>query len=331
MVLVLAGVVVALLTGEVVVRALIPAPPKPRVTEPLGFSPFERTPKGLTVYKPGAAFAHVSDTATDRSGYFGAEGRVEYRINNLGFRGPDIAFEKPANVRRILCLGDSFTFGEGVRESDAWPRQLETLLGANTQVINAGIQGYDLDSEGLLLLLHGRPLKPDVVIIGFFMNDAMPFGETAAHHVAVTETPAALSWLGRRSALWGFFERRHLAALETDRYLESLRASFKSEGWREAKGRIPRLRQMADHDGFTIVVVIFPLLYNLEDGYPLEREHAEVRRAFGDAGIDVVDLLEPYRRYRAENLWAHPVDPHPNRLAHQLAAESVARFLAARN
>lgn len=254
---------------------------------------------------------------------------MDYRINNLGFRGKDISVEKPPGVRRIRCLGDSFTFGEGVREEDAWPQRLGQLLGPGTQVINGGIEGYDLDHEGLYLFLYGRQLPPDVVVIAFFMNDAMPFGETVSHQVLLTEALAELSPLSRVSALWKVLERRRFAARQTSRYLSDLRQSFSSQRWREARGRIPRLRQMADNDGFKIVAMIFPLLYSLNDDYPLEREHGEVRKAFDDAGIEVVDLLESYRGHRASELWVHIVDPHPNELAHAIAAERLARLLEA--
>lgn len=328
--LVLGGVVLALIVAEIGVRAFVPEPPSPRITQPAGVSPFQETPRGLYVYRPGASFSHVYDVAADRRGYFGTSGRVDYRINNVGFRGEDISVDKPPGMRRILCLGDSFTFGEGVREEDAWPQRLGRLAGPRTQVINAGVQGYDLDHEALYLFLYGRQLDPDVVVVAFFMNDAMPFGETVSHHERMTETSAEPSGFAEVSALWRLLERRRATARRSRAYLRDLRRSFSSRRWEEARGRIPRLREMADHDGFEIVALIFPLLYKLDGGYPLEREHEEVRTAFADAGIEVLDLLDTYRSHRAPELWAHPVDHHPNELAHAIAAERLARFLEIR-
>jgi hypothetical protein len=316
----------ALAIAEISVRVVFPAPPKPRITEPAGYSPFEQTDKGLYVYRPGASFSHIYDVSGDHRGYFGPDGRVDYRINTLGFRGADMSLEKPAGMRRILCLGDSFTFGEGVREEDAWPQRLRRSLGPSTQVINAGVQGYDFDHEALYLLLYGRKLHPDVVVIAFFMNDMMQFGETVENHMLLTETPAELSRLGRASALWRLLKRRQLAARQTSRYLADLRESFSGVRWREAKGRIGRLREMANHDGFRIVAMIFPLLYRLDD-YPLEHERAEVQRAFNEAHIEVLDLLDSYRAHVAAELWVHVLDPHPNELAQAIAAERLARVL----
>lgn len=325
--LVLGGVVLALLIGEIGARLLVAAPPAPRLTEPADSSAFEQTEEGLYVYKPGASFSHVYDVAADPRGYYGAEGRVDYRINGLGHRGAGISIEKPPGVRRILCLGDSFTFGEGVREEDTWPRRLERLAGPRTQVINAGVQGYDLYHEALYLDRYGQFLQPDVVVIGFFMNDAMPFGETVTHHQLLTQAPVESSRLGRISRLWSVLERKRSAARRSRQYIDDLRASFTSRQWKEINTLIPALRTMANQEGFDIVAMIFPLLHELNGNYPLEREHGEVRKAFEEAGIEVIDLLDSYRGYRATELQAHPVDPHPNELAHTIAARRLAHWL----
>ena len=45
---------------------------------------------------------------------------------------------------RIVCIGDSLTFGSGVRETrdqDAWPAVLERELGGQYEVLNYGISG----------------------------------------------------------------------------------------------------------------------------------------------------------------------------------------------
>ena len=37
--------------------------------------------------------------------------QLGFGINALGFRGPEIALRKPPGTCRIVCLGDSTTFG----------------------------------------------------------------------------------------------------------------------------------------------------------------------------------------------------------------------------
>ena len=51
-------------------------------------------------------------------------------INRYGLRGPNIEPKKPEGVFRILALGDSFTFGEGVSDNETFVVQLEKILNA---------------------------------------------------------------------------------------------------------------------------------------------------------------------------------------------------------
>ena len=60
--------------------------------------------------------------------------------------------EKPrGNGKKIVCIGDSITFGSGVaftRNRDAWARILGRSLGEQYEVLNYGISGATLTKEG---------------------------------------------------------------------------------------------------------------------------------------------------------------------------------------
>lgn len=99
--------------------------------------------------------------------------------NEQGFAGPVYPVAKPNDVRRVLVLGDSSSFGWGVPASAAYPVQLERRLNAQLgvsrcQVINLSVPGYS-SAQGLLLLqTRGITYHPDVVLVGFGTNDAAP-------------------------------------------------------------------------------------------------------------------------------------------------------------
>ena len=87
-----------------------------------------------------------------------------YKINNktLNFSGK--------NTIRILCLGDSFTFGVGAENGNDYPRQLERLLNENCQdkkfiVYNRGIPGQN-SSMVLKRLVHNiNTYRPDTILL----------------------------------------------------------------------------------------------------------------------------------------------------------------------
>src|SRR3989338_3452323 len=71
---------------------------------------------------------------------------VEFRVNNLGFRGQDMEIRKPSDVYRILLVGDSFTEGESVAEnytfSNLTGKEITLETGHKTEVVNMGVMSY---------------------------------------------------------------------------------------------------------------------------------------------------------------------------------------------
>lgn len=97
-----------------------------------------------------------------------------YSNNSLGFRGSREYAPKKAGVRRILCLGDSFTYGIGVNDDQTFAVHLERHLRETqsaAEVINAGCPGKGTDYELKLFQSIGAKLRPDVTILSFFSND----------------------------------------------------------------------------------------------------------------------------------------------------------------
>jgi lysophospholipase L1-like esterase len=105
----------------------------------------------------------------------------EISLNSLGFREVEFQKEKPPSVFRIICLGDSWTFGANIGQEQAYPQQLSRLLrhefpDAAFEVLNLGVLGYS-SFQGLeLLKLTALDLNPDLLVIAFAMNDASMAG-----------------------------------------------------------------------------------------------------------------------------------------------------------
>ena len=88
---------------------------------------------------------------------------------------PSVKREQTAFAGTIICVGDSLTAGYGVKETDAYPAQLENKLrsgGYRWRVINAGISGETSSGtrSRIAWLLN---LKPDIVILETGANDGL--------------------------------------------------------------------------------------------------------------------------------------------------------------
>lgn len=96
--------------------------------------------------------------------------------NDLGYRAPPPA--KPAGCFRIVFVGDSWTFGMGVEEEEAFPRRVQELLqadvapaGRSYQSWTLALPGYNSRNEMAALESYLGLLEPDAVVICPTIND----------------------------------------------------------------------------------------------------------------------------------------------------------------
>lgn len=99
--------------------------------------------------------------------------RATVRTNARGLRDDEIVIPKPPGVRRILLLGDSMTAGLEVDRDATVEAVAEKLLSRPrpTEVVNAGVRGYNLDNILGFLEHEGLAYEPDVVVYFFTDND----------------------------------------------------------------------------------------------------------------------------------------------------------------
>ena len=98
-------------------------------------------------------------------------------INSLGFRGTEFSVIKPSDMYRIFMVGGSTMFGAGATsDKTTIPGYVQQFLNENdpkfdVDVINAGIQGADSNTE--LKLIEQKLIKfsPDLTIIYDGWND----------------------------------------------------------------------------------------------------------------------------------------------------------------
>ena len=108
--------------------------------------------------------------------YRSLEYSTSYDINSLGLRDRELPQKKPAGMRRILVLGDSFTEGIGVEAAQSIPSRLQARvdgdgLGKEWQVVNGGVASYSPLLEYLYLKNGGLELEPDLVVLMFDLSD----------------------------------------------------------------------------------------------------------------------------------------------------------------
>jgi lysophospholipase L1-like esterase len=114
-------------------------------------------------------------------------------LNSVGYRTGEYAQTK-SDAFRIACIGDSWTFGMNVDQDQTYPSRLfarlrNAGLERRLEVLNFGALGYS-SFQGLQLL-KARVLAaaPDVLAIGFGMNDSEVAGYRDKDMIAVAAAP----------------------------------------------------------------------------------------------------------------------------------------------
>ena len=142
--------------------------------------------KSIIVLKYAAIFL-VCVVATSICSCSNVLKKTEKLASGIPFNYPGLRIEtRSINLKqidlfspRIVCFGDSVTFGWNMKYEYSYPSQLETLLVkdfSQIKVINSGIGGNTIIDANKRLEKDVANFKPDVVIINFGLNDGMISG-----------------------------------------------------------------------------------------------------------------------------------------------------------
>lgn len=280
----------------------------------------------------------------DPRGYFGPTCQVDHYTNALGFRGPEFA-DKPEGVLRLAFLGDSFTFGEGVRFSDITSDVTRALLaevteGARTiESLNFGVGGHNSIQSLFVLERYALPLEPDVVVLGYVLNDAEePILAWNQQQERIVRRPIADEQSGGLARPEGPLYEMHLSQLawrflrgreRTDNTLAAYRGLYAAdaEWWPRNRESLARIVSLCRERDIPCYVLGWPVLVRLDASYPFREIHEQVGQVVREAGGTFIDLEPVFRGLSAKDLHVHPTDHHPNEIAHDLAARALVERL----
>lgn len=254
--------------------------------------------------------------------------------NSHGFRTDEYTTARPPDTFRVVILGDSLTWGQGVPVEDAFPAVLEDLLaeriapaGLEVEVLAVGVCGARLVDHVVRLHAHVARLEPDLLVLQHFSNDV----EYLVDH----REPDPLAALGEQSEILRLVNAVRLR----EAFWRQLAAWIEpgSLSWRLYREAAAEVARWHDAAGTPVVVAAFPPSDQRPgggnfDGYAELEEFRPLLepplKVLEEAGLPVLRLEEAFRREAGRRfLCVSPTDGHPNPLAHSIAARAVGRFL----
>lgn len=277
---------------------------------------------------PFHSYREVYPLAFDHDGYYArSDGAIDYHFDQLGgrwieARGRDLA----APV--ALVVGDSFTFGFGLRYEDAYVFKVEQALQARGRPrLFVNLAEPAADARGSLRdYLARRDQQPhDLLLYGLHLNDLIRFPTSA---VAMTGWTARAAQGPSRLVAFALttLERRARRAEQIRQLIDP--AQMEQPYFRDNLAAIEAMRDDCARHGRRFVVVILPILVDLRaDTFaPL---YAAIRQALEQRGIAFVDLSHALGADRDADFWILPFDQHPNERANDAFAAALAGALGA--
>jgi lysophospholipase L1-like esterase len=172
------------------------------------------------------------------------------RVDSNGFRSVGVDsknFLGAPGITKILCLGDSITFGLFVNDEDSYPYRLQSLIEKNGKqaiALNAGVGGATLPDYLYYLRHKGLILHPDVVILNFCYNDVQDIGSKKApvYQQMIDENKFSLS--------------RKLKLMKMMRMFRHFEVAYRYHRWMQ-KTDDPRRREIYERDSKDLEDILY--------------------------------------------------------------------------
>jgi hypothetical protein len=243
---------------------------------------------------------------------------VSLRINSQGFRS-DREFTKkvPEGKFRIMCSGDSFTFGDGVGNNSTWCQRMESM-NPRFQVVNLGETGYGVDQMYLRYMREGSRFDHDVHVFAFIADDLRRMqlsnlggygkpllklrnGELATENVPVPRRSSLLRWLALKPNPLREFKSLALLSSLTERLLPASVSAF-SNGPTEQQAQIletifKEMQAIESQKNSLLVLLYLPTrVADYETGGASVAWRTWTRNECAKRGIIFVDFIDDFQK-----------------------------------
>ena len=272
----------------------------------------------------------------------GSEQIAEISIDENGLRGGPATLEKPEGVFRIVCLGDSQTFGAGISDDETWPAHLQECLDpdrSRIEVLNFGVNAYDTEQEVQMLETRALAYDPDLVLLAFFVNDAavrstqgtgkpLDFGKQSKLH----EFLAGDGWFHTvrdMSCLVDWWADR-LERQEGLEYFGKSRAVLYSDdaaGWLACRRQLRRAQILLKKHDLPFVVILYPFMFRSGGRLATHDAYVTVKAYLDHTGIRHFDVEDAYAGMDVEPFKVHPRNAHTNGAGNRIAANAIGGLL----
>ena len=268
----------------------------------------------------------------DKDNYgFTTEFKKKYiRYNKYGYRDYEYNLKKKEGVFRIIVLGDSQTFGHGIKDlNNTWVKKLEKKLiesvgNTSIEVLSISGPGWNSDTYLYELFKKGFKFNPDLVILAYYHND-IPFPISLNCDSSDRKITPDIS-IFQSSKLVSFINFRINRLLEKigekPRYSDCLNQAYDSIGWEMNKFYLDIMGLSLSIKKIHFMITVIPLIHQLDSNYPLAGPRKKLKEFSIKRNIEFLDFYEEgFKNLNPSNLKVSKTDHHLNKNAGDIMAD----------
>ena len=251
------------------------------------------------------------------------------QYNKHDYRDYEYSLKKPEGIFRVLVLGDSQTFGHGIKDlKNTWVKRLESKLqkegrNASIEVLNISGPGWNSDTHLYELFKNGFKFNPDLVILAYAHND-IPFPTSINCNSSDRKITSNIN-IFQNSKLASFIDFRINRLLEKvgekPSYFDCLNQAYGSIGWEMNKFYLDIMGLALSIKKIHFMVTVIPIIHQLDHDYPLIGAHKKLKEFSHQKRIEFLDLYEKgFKNLDANNLKISRTNDHLNQRASDITA-----------
>lgn len=236
---------------------------------------------------------------------------------------------------RVVVVGDSMTYGAGIREEWTYTAQLERAMQKlyRIEFLNLGVNGFQ--SEDILKVIERMVplLKPDLVVYGVCYNDFLPSGIGQYQNEYKVPLPQWLKdFLSQRTRFARFLSDNYTSTL----MLLGLSMDFYDDILKDFNGYQSRFAADVRHMNEFVrsrglpPIVGMALDQNVQVGGRGHRISQTAERLMKEAGFNVISLDPYYEAFNGKSFVVSRWEGHPDEEANAIFAAMLYDHLTRR-
>lgn len=235
------------------------------------------------------------------------------KTNSFGFRGDEISQQKPPNTYRILMLGDSITFGNGVSWNQTFSHILQQELNAENhqmkyEILNLGVAGYNTSQELAVLREMGLQFTPNAVVLNICLNDSDPPKQVSKAGLKNTTVINTLSDINLRTFIESSYvltvtKKKIVDLLGNQHWLRRMlhspeyliNARVHETAWQEMKENMDKILATTREHNIPLAVIIYPYSSQLELDDQKRKPQKDLVQFWNERNVPVLDTVSAYQ------------------------------------